>query len=168
MCELIVLGDYSGQLTWLVPVLIVVGILASVALLVLAGRTVRGVAVGAALAVLLIAPTVWAFDTLGHAASSTFPEGGPGSLGSRRLRERPGGAADSPAAARVPAAGPGGSPGSAAPAAGGGRSVRRQRGSPVAALRAAPAFGRAARWPPGGIRGGFGGPGGPEASAEMN
>ena len=30
--ELIVLGDYSGQLTWLVPVLIVAGILASVAL----------------------------------------------------------------------------------------------------------------------------------------
>ncbi len=91
--ELVVLGDYTGQLTWLVPLLIIVGVLASVALLALADRRVRLVAVGATLTVLLIAPTVWAFDTLGHATSSTFPEGGPGSLqsGPGGFGGRPGG-----------------------------------------------------------------------------
>jgi 4-amino-4-deoxy-L-arabinose transferase-like glycosyltransferase len=80
--ELIVLGDYAGQLRWLVPVLIAVGFLAAVALAALADRRVRLAAVGATVAALLVAPTVWAFDTLGHATSGTFPEGGPGSLAS--------------------------------------------------------------------------------------
>jgi 4-amino-4-deoxy-L-arabinose transferase-like glycosyltransferase len=78
--ELIVLGDYEGQLRWLVPVLIAVGVLAALALLAVADRRVRMAAVGATVAVLLVAPTVWAFDTLGHATSGTFPEGGPGTL----------------------------------------------------------------------------------------
>ncbi len=95
--ELIVIGDYEGQLRWLVPILIAVGVLAAVALLALADRRVRVAAVGAVLTVLLVAPTVWAFDTLGHATSGTFPEGGPGSLSSG-----PGG---------FGGAGPGGRPG---------------------------------------------------------
>jgi 4-amino-4-deoxy-L-arabinose transferase-like glycosyltransferase len=78
--ELVVLGDYEGQLRWLVPVLIVVGVLASLALLATADRRVRTAAVAGVVGVLLLAPTVWAFDTLGHATSGTFPEGGPGSL----------------------------------------------------------------------------------------
>ncbi len=76
--ELIVLGDYSGQLPWLVPVLIVVGVLAAVALAAGPARRARLVAVVAALGVLLLAPAVWAVDTLGNSLSGTFPEGGPG------------------------------------------------------------------------------------------
>ena len=60
--------------------LLVVGVLAILALLVLHGRRVRIAAVGAVLAALLLAPAVWAFDTLGHATSGTFPSGGPASV----------------------------------------------------------------------------------------
>jgi len=77
--ELVVVGNYPGQLPWLAPVLIVVGALAVLALIAFSSRTVRMAAVGAALAALLAAPSVWAFDTLGHATSGTFPAGGPAS-----------------------------------------------------------------------------------------
>jgi 4-amino-4-deoxy-L-arabinose transferase-like glycosyltransferase len=75
--ELIVVGDYPGQLPWLEPLLIVLGVLTALALAAFSSRKVRMVAVGAAVAALLAAPSVWAFDTLGHATSGTFPAGGP-------------------------------------------------------------------------------------------
>ena len=75
--ELIVLGDYRQQLTWLVPVLIAAGVLAVAALVVSSSGPMRTVAVLGTLAVLLLAPATWAFDTLGHATNGTFPEGGP-------------------------------------------------------------------------------------------
>ncbi|MGO9320742.1 MAG: glycosyltransferase family 39 protein [Solirubrobacteraceae bacterium] len=78
--ELVIRADYPGQLTWLPPVLIVVGALAVLALVAFSSRAVRLAAMGAALAVLLAAPAVWAFDTLGHATSGTFPAGGPASV----------------------------------------------------------------------------------------
>ncbi len=78
--ELVVRADYPGQLPWLEPVLIVVGALSVVALLAFSSRTMRMVALGAALVALLAAPSVWAFDTLGHATSGTFPAGGPASV----------------------------------------------------------------------------------------
>jgi 4-amino-4-deoxy-L-arabinose transferase-like glycosyltransferase len=77
--ELVVRADYPGQLTWLPPVLIVVGALAVLALVAFSSRRVRVATIGAALAALLAAPAVWAFDTLGHATSGTFPAGGPAS-----------------------------------------------------------------------------------------
>jgi 4-amino-4-deoxy-L-arabinose transferase-like glycosyltransferase len=77
--ELMVRGDYPGQLSWLPPVLIVVGVLAAIALMAFKEGIVRLAALGGALAALLIAPTAWAFDTLGYATSSTFPAGGPAS-----------------------------------------------------------------------------------------
>jgi len=80
--ELVVLSRYPGQLAWLPPLLIVAGALAVLALLALSGRRARTVAVGAAMAALLVAPSVWAFDTLGHATSGTFPAGGPASVAS--------------------------------------------------------------------------------------
>jgi 4-amino-4-deoxy-L-arabinose transferase-like glycosyltransferase len=83
--ELVVRADYPGQLTWLPPVLIVVGALALVALVAFSSRKVRMAALGAALAALLAAPAVWAFDTLGHATSGTFPAGGPASAESGGL-----------------------------------------------------------------------------------
>jgi 4-amino-4-deoxy-L-arabinose transferase-like glycosyltransferase len=78
--EVAIRNQYPGQLTWLTPVLIVVGALAVIALLAFRGRRVRLAAVGAVLGALLLAPSVWALDTLGHAANGTFPSGGPASL----------------------------------------------------------------------------------------
>jgi 4-amino-4-deoxy-L-arabinose transferase-like glycosyltransferase len=75
--EFAVLNQYSGQLTWLAPVLIAVGVLAALALTAFAERRVRLATLGAVLAALLIAPGAWAVDTLGHATSGTFPAGGP-------------------------------------------------------------------------------------------
>jgi hypothetical protein len=66
-------------------VLIVVGALAALALIAFSSRVVRMAAVGAAVAALLAAPAVWAFDTLGHATSGTFPAGGPASAESGGL-----------------------------------------------------------------------------------
>jgi 4-amino-4-deoxy-L-arabinose transferase-like glycosyltransferase len=78
--ELVVLGDYPGQLEWLVPVLIGGGALAALALASGPGRVARRAAVAAAVGLLLVAPSVWAFDTLGHVTSGTFPAGGPASV----------------------------------------------------------------------------------------
>jgi 4-amino-4-deoxy-L-arabinose transferase-like glycosyltransferase len=78
--ELVVRADYPGQLPWLPPLLIVVGVLSVLALVAFGSRVVRVAAMGAALAALLAAPSVWAFDALGHATSGTFPAGGPASV----------------------------------------------------------------------------------------
>jgi 4-amino-4-deoxy-L-arabinose transferase-like glycosyltransferase len=75
--ELVVRANYPGQLDWLPPLLIVVGLLCAFALAAFSSRLVRLAALGAVLAALLLAPAVWAFDTLGHATSGTFPAGGP-------------------------------------------------------------------------------------------
>jgi 4-amino-4-deoxy-L-arabinose transferase-like glycosyltransferase len=80
--ELAIKGDYPGQLAWLAPVLIAVGSLAIVGLMVFSSRRARIIAVSAAVGALLLAPSVWAIDTLGHAASGTFPSGGPASAAS--------------------------------------------------------------------------------------
>ncbi|HUN77660.1 MAG TPA: glycosyltransferase family 39 protein [Solirubrobacteraceae bacterium] len=74
--ELAVLHDYPGELRWLTPTLIVLGALAA-AVLVVGGARLRLAALSGALALLLIAPSTWAVDTLGHATSGTFPAGGP-------------------------------------------------------------------------------------------
>ena len=138
--ELLVLGDYPGQLTWLEPVLIGAGLLAALALLVLDGRRLRLAALAGALALLLLAPGVWAFDTLGHATSGTFPEGGPSSAlagaggmgGPRSFAGRggssaPGGRGGPAGPTGAPAAG--GAPGGAA--VGAARPRRRGRGAAV-------------------------------------
>ncbi|HEY1834551.1 MAG TPA: glycosyltransferase family 39 protein [Solirubrobacteraceae bacterium] len=77
--ELVVRSRYPGQLAWLAPVLIVCGLAAGAALLVARSRRARLAALAAIGAALLLAPGVWAFDTLGYATSSTFPAGGPAS-----------------------------------------------------------------------------------------
>jgi 4-amino-4-deoxy-L-arabinose transferase-like glycosyltransferase len=77
VCEVTVLGQYPGQLVWLAPVLIVVGAGAAVALALAGDRAIRTAALGCGVAALLIAPGVWAVDTLGYASSGTFPSGGP-------------------------------------------------------------------------------------------
>jgi len=148
--ELVVRADYLGQLTWLPPVLIVVGALAVLALAAFSSRTVRLAALGAALAALLAAPSVWAFDTLGHATSGTFPAGGPASVASGG----PGGGFGG-AGGRGGFAGPSGQRG---PAAGGGFAGPGAGGAPPQLFGSGSAQ---AGGPPGGTLGagarGFGG-----------
>jgi 4-amino-4-deoxy-L-arabinose transferase-like glycosyltransferase len=76
-CEVAILHQYSGQLQWLVPVLIVVGAGAAIALVLAGERAIRTAALSCGVAALLVAPGVWAVDTLGYATSGTFPAGGP-------------------------------------------------------------------------------------------
>jgi 4-amino-4-deoxy-L-arabinose transferase-like glycosyltransferase len=78
--ELVILGRYPGQLAWLAPLLIAVGVLAGPALGAFGARRPRLLAAGATMGALLIAPAVWAVDTLGYATSGTFPSGGPESV----------------------------------------------------------------------------------------
>ncbi len=78
--ELAVLHDYVGQLSWLAPVLIAVCALAALALACFAAARTRLIAAGIASAALLLAPSVWAVDTLGHPTNGTFPEGGPANV----------------------------------------------------------------------------------------
>jgi 4-amino-4-deoxy-L-arabinose transferase-like glycosyltransferase len=144
--ELVVRADYLGQLTWLPPVLIVVGALAVLALAAFSSRTVRLAALGAALAALLAAPSVWAFDTLGHATSGTFPAGGPASVASGG----PGGGFGG-AGGRGGFAGPGGgAPGTAPQLFGPGSA---QTGGPPGGTGALPGAGGGAGAIPGGARG---------------
>ncbi len=77
--ELVVVHGLGGALSWATPLVIGVGGGCAVLLaLTLAPRT-RAVLLAVAMAALLAAPAVWATETLGHAASSTFPAGGPAS-----------------------------------------------------------------------------------------
>lgn len=78
--EWIVLSD-ATQLGWLKPILIAGTLVAGVALVLSTSRKVRLAAVGGAAALLLVAPTVWAVQTPGHATQGTFPTGGPESSG---------------------------------------------------------------------------------------
>ncbi len=78
--ELVVLGDYSGQLRWLVPVLIAAGVTTAAVLVLARRRSARLTALAIATALLLVAPGAWAFDTLGRSLTGTFPEGGPANV----------------------------------------------------------------------------------------
>jgi 4-amino-4-deoxy-L-arabinose transferase-like glycosyltransferase len=124
--ELVVLGDYSAQLQWLVPLLIGGGSLTALVLAGGAGRIARRAALVASLGLLLVAPTVWAFDTPGHATSATFPTGGPASVseagrpggrGQARVQLPPGGPPPGVGRGFAPAAPPSGF---GAPGGGGG------------------------------------------------
>jgi hypothetical protein len=148
--ELVVLGDYPGQLSWLGPLLIVLGALAALALAMRAGHRTRVIAVGTAIAGLLVAPSVWAVDTLGYAASGTFPSGGPASAqdaGPGGALGRASGRAFGPVNGSRRLLGAGGPGGGFAPP--GGPPGARGAGSPAGFTGAAPAA-------PGGAIGGAG------------
>jgi hypothetical protein len=72
--EVAILRDNPDSLSWLPGVLIAGGVAAAAALAFLPRRAI---ALAAAVGVLLIAPAAWSAQTLGHAASGTFPAGGP-------------------------------------------------------------------------------------------
>ena len=126
-CELVVRSRYPGQLSWLPGLLIATGALAALALVVLSSRRARMAAVGAALVALLLAPSVWAFDTLGYATNGTFPAGGPASVQTAGGGGPVGGFPGRAGAGRLRAGGlggvqlfgPGGAPGPAGPSAAG-------------------------------------------------
>jgi 4-amino-4-deoxy-L-arabinose transferase-like glycosyltransferase len=80
--SLVVLGDNTDSLAWWPPVLGAIAIAAACALAFDGGHRMRRAALGVGVAALLFAPGVWAFQTLDHATSSTFPAGGPASAAS--------------------------------------------------------------------------------------
>jgi 4-amino-4-deoxy-L-arabinose transferase-like glycosyltransferase len=77
LCEVKILRDNSGSLTWLPPLLLTGGIGAAAVLANVTRPRMRLAALAAALALLLVAPATWAAQTLGHATNGTFPAGGP-------------------------------------------------------------------------------------------
>jgi hypothetical protein len=77
LCSVAILNDHPGELQWL-PVVLFGGVAAAAVLLATLDRgRARAAVVAAAIGLLLIAPAVWSYQTLGHAASGTFPAGGP-------------------------------------------------------------------------------------------
>ncbi len=80
--ELLVRSRYPGQLSWLPWVLIGAGLFAGLAVYACNAQRVRLMAVGCAIAALLLAPSIWAADTLGYTTDGTFPSGGPASIAS--------------------------------------------------------------------------------------
>jgi 4-amino-4-deoxy-L-arabinose transferase-like glycosyltransferase len=141
--ELVVLHQYVGQLSWLPPVLIAVCVLAALALAALGSPRLRAAAAGAAVIALLLAPSVWAVDTLGHATNGTFPEGGPanvqtasGAAGFGGLRGRLGvrGFGGPPSGAGTGIGAPGAAGSSRAPRLFGGPGVARPGGSETSSL----------------------------------
>jgi hypothetical protein len=78
--ELVVIADYAGQLHWLGIALPAACGVAAVSLFIAESARGRAAALTAGVAALLIAPAIWAVDTLGYATQSTFPAGGPASL----------------------------------------------------------------------------------------
>ena len=81
LAEMRILSDNPGQLRWVAPLLAIGGGVAAIVLSTELSRKLRAAAVATALAVLLLAPGVWAFQTLGHATAGTFPAGGPATAG---------------------------------------------------------------------------------------
>jgi hypothetical protein len=117
--ELVVLDNNPGQLTWLVPMLVGVGLFTA-ALLAVTGRgRLRAAVLAAAFGALLLAPASWAVDTLGHPTNGTFPAGGPSSSG---FGQGPGGRGGAPGGglANRPPAALGAPPGSGAVGGGSG------------------------------------------------
>jgi 4-amino-4-deoxy-L-arabinose transferase-like glycosyltransferase len=156
--ELVVLGQYPGQLTWLPGVLIAVGALAALALVAFSAPRVRIAAVGAALAALLLAPSVWAVDTLGYATSGTFPSGGPASVQTAGGGGPPGGFGAGAGGRRPGAGGLGGVPlfGSGGAPAGAPPGIPGGSGRPPLGGTPGPIAGPAGGGGPGAARGQFG------------
>ncbi|HVO53702.1 MAG TPA: glycosyltransferase family 39 protein [Solirubrobacterales bacterium] len=76
--ELIVIGNSAGDLSWLVPAIVIVTVVAVIGLTwTEAPAQLRRWALVAGVGVLLVGPAIWSVETLGHPTSGTFPAGGP-------------------------------------------------------------------------------------------
>ncbi len=79
-CEITILRD-GTSLSWWPGLLAAGGVLAAVGLALVLAPRMRALVAAGAIALLLLAPGVWAVDTLGHATNGTFPTGGPATTG---------------------------------------------------------------------------------------
>jgi 4-amino-4-deoxy-L-arabinose transferase-like glycosyltransferase len=79
LTEIVVIGASATDLSWLTPAILAGVSIAGAVFLIARNLRIRRVALSAAVAVLLIAPGAWSFETFGHATSDTFPTGGPAS-----------------------------------------------------------------------------------------
>ena len=70
-----------ADMSWAPPLLVIGGLGAAAALAVGRSARIRNLAIATGFATLLIAPAAWSVQTLGHAASGTFPAGGPANAG---------------------------------------------------------------------------------------
>jgi 4-amino-4-deoxy-L-arabinose transferase-like glycosyltransferase len=77
LSEFVVLHNYAGDLSWLRVVLPLACGGAVGALFVFRSARGRATAISVGVGALLLAPAIWAVDTLGYATQSTFPAGGP-------------------------------------------------------------------------------------------
>jgi 4-amino-4-deoxy-L-arabinose transferase-like glycosyltransferase len=77
LVEVVVIHNGAHELRWLVPLLIVFGLCLAVGLVLLGAPRARAVLVAAGLAGLLVAPSIWAVQTVGHPTSASDPTGGP-------------------------------------------------------------------------------------------
>ncbi|MFN8122215.1 MAG: glycosyltransferase family 39 protein [Thermoleophilia bacterium] len=77
VAELAVIRNGAGDLGWLRTPLVLGGVAAATLLAVALTPRVRTWALAGIVALLLLGPAVWSFQTLGHATNGTFPAGGP-------------------------------------------------------------------------------------------
>lgn len=75
--EIVVIEAGVHELRWLVPLLVVLGACIALALVALNAPRTRAAIAAAALAGLLVAPAIFAGQTLGHPTSASLPSGGP-------------------------------------------------------------------------------------------
>ena len=78
---LAVLHNTAGQPGWIAPVVLIGGTAAVLALTMGETDRIRHAGLVAGIALLMIVPVSWSFQTLGHATSGTFPAGGPETTG---------------------------------------------------------------------------------------
>jgi len=81
--EVAILRDPPGSLRWWQPLLILGGIAAAVSLWVAIRPMARALVAAGAIGLLLVAPAVWAAETIPHVTGSTFPYGGPAIMAAR-------------------------------------------------------------------------------------
>ena len=153
--ELVVLGELGDAMPWATPLLIGLAGGSAVLLAIEGAGRYRAVVVAVAMAALLVAPSAWAVQTVGHATSSTFPAGGPASASI-------GGPGGGGPRGGFGGAGPGGGRGFGGAAGGsaGGGTASGSSGVGPAVGRLFQAPGQGGFVPPGGGGGGFAGGGG--------
>jgi len=77
LCSVAILNDHPEELRWL-PIVLITGLAAAAVLLgTLDHGGARAAVLTGSIGLLLIAPAVWSYQTLGYPTNGIFPEGGP-------------------------------------------------------------------------------------------